>query len=115
MLATRLAQRAAAAFFAMAFRFLAERALARAAPPLAAPSRDRAWACGFFPSAGFRTAPVASSTTRRAFWAKSARLPPLLARVGMTGVCHSEQEGTSHVELACSVRDRIPARNPRSI
>src|SRR5437899_10914604 len=68
----------------MAFRFLAESAFTRALPPLAAPSADRAWACGFFPSAGFRTSPVASSTTRRAFWAKSVRLPPLLAREGIS-------------------------------
>src|SRR2546422_5458457 len=72
----------------MAFRFLADRAFARALPPLAAPKRERACACGFFPSAGFRASPVASSTTRSAFWAKSARLPPLLARVGMSASCH---------------------------
>src|SRR5436309_10318070 len=81
----------------MAFRFLAESAFARALPPLAAPSADRAWACGFFPSAGFKTSPVASSTTRRAFCAKSARLPPLLARVGIRAVCHGAIMGAMRV------------------
>src|SRR5438552_18780466 len=72
----------------MAFRFFADSAFARALPPFAAPRRERACTCGFFPSAGFKTSPVASSTTRRAFCAKSARLPPLLARVGTPAVWH---------------------------
>jgi len=57
---------------------------ARALPPFDAPSADSACACGFLPSAGFRISPVASSTTRRAFCIGSARLPPLLAREGMS-------------------------------
>ena len=71
----------------MALRFASLKLAARALPPLDAPSADSACACTFLPSAGFRISPVDSSTTRRAFCIGSARLPPLLARVGIGLVC----------------------------
>ena len=60
-------QRAAAAFFAIALRLRSLSFAARAFPPFDAPSAESACACGFLPSAGFNTSPVASSTTRSAF------------------------------------------------
>jgi len=75
------AQRALAASRAICLRLRADNFSARAFPPFDAPSADNACACGFFPSAGFKTSPMACSTTLTAIWARSARLPPLLARV----------------------------------
>ena len=74
---------ASAARFAISFLLRAERLSARALPPFDARSAESACACTFLPSAGFNTSPVASSTTRRAFWIGSACLSPMLAREGI--------------------------------
>jgi hypothetical protein len=77
-------QRAAAAFFAIIFRFRGESAAARAAPPFAPPSFPSATAAGFF--VGFSSgdpshfSPIVCSTVRRAVRVKSWSL---LERVGM--------------------------------
>ena len=61
--------RALAPDLAIALRFDAERLLARSRPPLAAPSRDNACACGFFFGGSiFSASPV---VTRRMYDANS--------------------------------------------
>jgi hypothetical protein len=57
--------RAAAAFLAIAFRFLSLSDAARALPPLLAPSLDSATACGFF-CGGASGSPITASMVRTA-------------------------------------------------
>src|ERR1035437_2696820 len=83
MVVSRFFHLAAAAFFAIRRRWTGDNFNARASPPFDAPSAESACACGFLFTDGLRISPTDSSTTRRAFCMESARLPPLLARVGM--------------------------------
>src|SRR5258708_3257882 len=88
----RLPHLASAALLAISFLFLGDRVLARAFPPLEAPSFDSATAAGFLVS-GFSTgftrgapsifSPIRSSMTERASRFGSCGRLGMLAREGM--------------------------------
>jgi hypothetical protein len=93
-----LPQRAFAARWAISVRSCGVSFAALAMPPFMPPSFPSATAAGFFLrggndsglGAGLNSAPVACSTTRRAFCATS----PLLERLGMLALCHDLAEDT---------------------